>query len=222
MKKIIALFMCCVIVFCFASCKTDGNIVEEESDTVVFESPEKAYQEMVKAAKKGEYKKAVQYYNSGAADVGEPDLLNWYYYSLAMAEYTENGCVGYPLNLFQYYVSENFEPAKKAAEELKAVCPQLNGAYECNGMYIYIWDGKIATNVGVHLSGSIFCSAEIAEKDNKFYFVERKSDGTHNELYTVEMTEDRILVIDAVEGNTADIYSGEYVPMQAAYPELVY
>ena len=222
MKKIVALIMCCVIAFCFSSCKADINTVEDESDTVAFETPEKAYKEMVKAAEKGDFKKAVKYYNSGAADVADADLLNWYYYSLAMAENEENGCVGYPVNLLQYNVSTDFEPAKKALDDLKSVCSNLNGAFECDGRYIYIFDGKIATSVGAHLFGSIFCNAEIAEKNDKLYFVERKSDGTHKELYTVEMTEDRILVIKAVEGNTADVYSGDYIPMQASYPELIY
>ena len=59
MKKIVALIMCCVIAFCFSSCKADINTVEDESDTVTFETPEKAYKEMVKAAEKGDFKKAV-------------------------------------------------------------------------------------------------------------------------------------------------------------------
>ena len=77
-------------------------------------------------------------------------------------------------------------------------------------------------SIGTHLSGSVFCNAEIAEKDGTLYYSDRKSDGTHINSYSVEKTEDGKLIITATADNNADIYSGEYIPMGGICPEIIY
>ena len=215
-----------------ASCKA-----ESENETVTGENVSGAetvvvgttadnsaeiFEAMKKAAADGEYTKALDLYKSGAADVANAEVLDWYYYSLAMAEYTQYGCIGYPVNLMQYYVGNSFEPAKKATEDMKSCCSMLNGIYEYAGRYLYVVDGKIAVSIGEHLSGSVFCNAAIAEKDGSFYYADRKSDGTHALIYTVEKTEEGNLVLTATADNKIDLYSGEYLPVGGSLPELIY
>ncbi len=221
MKKITALIICIATMLSFSACKKADGGAEAESGTIAFESAEKAYEEMINAAAGGDYAKAVQCYNSGAAGVEDTDVVNWYFYSLAMAEYTENGCVGYPLTILEYNVNADFEPAKIAKGELMKQVRDYNGVYECSGVYLYIIDGKIGIGVGQHLTGTVFCNAEVAIKDGKAYYAERKADGSHELLYSIERQNNSI-VITALESNTQDMYSGTYSVSPAEYPELIY
>lgn len=219
MKRIIALIICACMLLCFAACKAKPS--SEEEMTKSFESAEKAYEEMTDAAAEGRFGEAVVCYNSGAADVNDTDVVNWYYYSLAMKEYEEHGCLGYPLNLLQYNVDADFQPAKSAMGELQTVCRDLNGAYENDGIYLYILDGKLAVSVGSQLTGTVFCDSELILKDDVFYYALRANDGTHTLLYTLEFV-DNGLSVQPTEDNTDDMYSGVYAPIPAEYPELIY
>lgn len=221
MKKLTALIICIIMAIGFSSCnKADGGI-EAESGSLVFENAEKAYEEMTNAAATGDFAKAVECYKAGAADTEDADVMNWYFYSLAMAEYTENGCVGYPLTILEYNINGDFAPAKTASNELMMKVRDFNGIYEFEGSYLYIIDGKIGIGVGQHLTGTVFCNAEVAIKDGKAYYAERKADGSHILLYSIER-DNNTIVMTALESNTQDMYSGTYSVSPAEYPELIY
>ncbi len=221
MKKIIAVIMCLVFVVSLSACKTNAPTTEGERVSVSAEKAEEMFEDMTEFAQQGKYDKAVEYYNSGAADAADTDVRNWYYYSLAMQEHEEHGCVGYPLTLLQYNADEDFEPAKKAIGELQLIARDLNGAYDCDGVYVYILDGKIATSVGVRLTGMVFSSYEVVVNDETFFFAERETDGTHTLLYSIDYSNGQ-LTLNPTEDNTDDLFSGSYKPFSAEYPEIIY
>lgn len=219
MKRIFAVILVLSMLFCFASC--DAQKTGNETETTLFESDSEAYEAMTNAAKDGNYDDAIKYYNNGAAGADDADVINWYFYSMAMKEYEDYNCIGYPLDLLQNKVSEDFEPAKAAIGQLQTKVRELNGVYENTGVYLYIADGKLAISAGSQLSGTVFCNNEIVYKDEVCYFAERGQDGTHKLLYTIESVNGGIY-LKATENAQDDLYSGTYFMIHSEFPTMVY
>lgn len=219
MKKFALVLCFAVIVGLFAACS--DTAVGSNGKTEAFSTADEAFEAMTGAAENGDYQAALECYTNGAADADEKDINNWYFYSLAMSEHEENGCVGYPMDLIYNRVSEDFDPAKTALGQLQKKVRILNGVYTFDEKYVYILDGKIAVSDGTRLSGIVFCDSEIAVNDGVFSWVKRNNDGSHETLYIIEMTDNGI-TLTLNEGSTDIGYAGAYTPVSAEYPELCY
>lgn len=205
MKKIISILVCILLISALSGCtKTDDN----------------AYELMTQSALEGDFAAAVEYYNKGGADSGNSDVLDWYLYSIAMNDYTVNGCLGYSYDLLVNKCSSSFEKAKSKAAEIKALTTDFDGAYNCSMFYLYISEGKIAVNKGSHLTGTVYCTDELALKDGTYYWVNHSVDGEDTLLYTLTLTDSGITVTAVDEEN--NMYSGEYVPDNCEMPMLIY
>ena len=221
MKKLIVVISVVLIAVLFAACSESDNKGSYNGKTESFSNADEAFESMSEAVDSGDYQAALECYQNGAADAEDADLNSMYFYSLAMNEYEENGCAGYPLDILYNRTSDLFTPAKEAYDALLAEVTTLNGAYSLDETYIYIVDGKIAVSDGARLDGIIFCDSEIAVNDGAFSLVKRNSDGTHEIKYTIEKTETGI-VLTAVKDSTDTSYAGEYQTVSAEMPELCY
>lgn len=219
MKKIAIVLCFVIIVGIFAACSDSSGSYNGKTES--FSSADDAFEAMTGAAAEGDYGAALECYTNGAADADEKDINNWYFYSLAMKEHGENGCVGYPLDLIYNRVSEDFGPAQTAYGQLQEKVRILNGVYVLDEQYVYIIDGKLAVSDGTRLSGIVFCDSEIAVNDDVFSWVKRNSDGTHEIKYIIELT-DTGIKLTSYEGNTDTSYEGDYSTVSAEFPELCY
>ncbi len=221
MKKSVIVLCVILVAVLFAACSAGENKGEYNGKTESFSDVNEAFESMSEAVDSGDYQAALECYENGAADADELDLNSMYFYSLAMNEYEQNGCVGYPLDILYNKPSDLFTPAKEAYEKLLAEVKPLNGAYCLDETYIYIIDGKIAVSDGGRLTGIIFCDSEIAVNDGEYSWVKRNADGTHETKYTIEVTEKGI-TLSAVKDSTDTTYAGEYKTVSAEMPELCY
>lgn len=215
MKKYISIIMSVILVFSLTAC-SDGN------DTHVrFENEQEAYEAMTGAIEEGDYEAAINYYNSGAADSAESDVVSQYYYSLAMYSYEEKGCLGYSSDLLSDKCSSLFEPAREAFGEIQLITRNFDGSYK-NGDYYYLYfaDGKIAIGDGGQLTDTVFCNSEIVKKDGKYYWAEHNTDGEDKLIYEITLTGNGITLTALEEGN--DMYAGDYTPFASEIPMLVY
>ena len=128
MKRIFTVILVISMLICLASC--DAQKTEYETETDLFASNHEAYEAMTNAASAGKYADAIKYYNNGAAGADDADVINWYFYSMAMKEYEEHNCIGYPLDIIQNKTDGNFEPAKAMLGQMQTVVRDLNGVYE--------------------------------------------------------------------------------------------
>lgn len=220
MKNIIALILCAVLVFVFSSCsKTDE--AEDETGTVVFESPQEAYEAMTGAAISGDFSDALRYYESGAEDATDPELSNWYNYAKSANDYDAKGCIGYPLDFLMNRVSVQFDGSKALMGELQTMVHDLNGCYAMGDVYLYLQDGKIAVGEATRLVDKNYAPWELVIKDNVLYWAKHNMDGADELLYTIERS-DTGLTVTAVEGVENDIYAGNYSYSPAEQPILYY
>ncbi|MBR5232992.1 MAG: hypothetical protein IKW03_02160 [Clostridia bacterium] len=219
MKKI-ALLLCFVLIFTILSACSDQKPLPD-GETELFSTDEEIYEAMTGAAEEGNFKTAVAYYGTGGAGADKEDARDWYLYSLVMDEYNENGCIGYPLDMLTEKLNPSFSPAKKMVDTLKTQVSEFNGVYHMDGSYLYIYDGKIAVSIGTQITDYYFCAYEVSVKDGVFFWTERKSDGTHNDLYTITKNGGKV-VVTPVEENKNDMYSGTYDPFNAEMPMLCY
>lgn len=213
MKKFLALMMSFVVLICLTSCGTDRK-------TVHFKNAQEAYEAMTDAVENGNYEDAIAYYNSGAADSGNSDVVNHYYFSVAMNDNEEKGCLGYPLDIISR-CSDFFEPSKDAYGELQLLTRSLDGAYHC-GQYYYLYfiDGKIAIGDGGQLTGSVYCDGELVCKDGTYYWAEHNTEGDDTLLYKIEITVNGITLTAVDETNNT--YEGQYTGFSAEMPILTY
>lgn len=205
MKRIISILACILLILALSGCtKTDDS----------------AYEMMTGEAIDGNYASALEYYNNGGADSGNADVVDWYFYSMAMNDCTVKGCLGYTYDLLVNKCSSSFENAKSKAAEIKALMTDFDGAYNCGMFYLYIFDGKIAVNNGSHLTGTVYCSEELVLKDDTYYWARHSVDGEDTLMYTLTLTDSGITVTAVDEAN--NMYAGEYVPDNCEIPKLIY
>ena len=223
MKKIISVMLIFAMLLTFAACGNNDVKVPtaDELVSVSAEEAEALFEDMTDLAKDGKFDKAIDSYISGAAGATDEDLLNWYFYSLAMNEYEQNGCIGYPVTLLEYNTDEDFEPAQTALSELRMKAREFSGVYEFNDTYLYMLDGKVAMSVGTRITDMAFTSYELAYKNGDFFIMHRNTDGTHTKAYTMKYN-GGILSIMATDDNIEDMYEGSYIRIQAEYPEIYY
>ena len=222
MKKIISVIMIFAMLLTFAACKNNEKIpTRDELVSVSPEEAEELFEDMTDLAANGKYDKAVENYVAGAAGAEDEELLNWYFYALAMNEYENYGCIGYPLTLMQYNIDEDFELGQNAITELSLKAREYNGIYHFNGTYVYMLDGKVAFSVGEQLTDIAFTSYELGYKAGKFFILKRNNDGTHEKVYSIDYN-NGILSVFAVDENKEDMYAGSYVLMPGEYPEILY
>ena len=219
MKKIAIVLVLVLIVSLFAACSESEGTTDIRTES--FSTADEAFESMTGAIDAGDYQAAIDCYTNGAADADVRDLNSWYYYSLAMKEHTEHGCIGYPLDIIYNRVQEDFELGKTAYGEIQAKARMLDGVYTLNNNYIYISDGKIACSQDEKLTGIVFCDSEVALNDDVFTWVMRNSDGTHTTLYVIEYTEAGIK-LTAAEGNENPVFAGEFAVTATEFPELCY
>ncbi len=219
MKKIALLLCFLFIISAFSACGEKKPLPDGETE--VFSTDEEIYEAMTGAAEEGNFKTAVAYYGTGGAGADKKDSRDWYLYAMAMDEYNEHGCIGYPLDLLCEKINSDFEPAKKMVDELRNQTKEFDDIYYFNGKYLYICDGKIGTSVETQVTDFLFCAYEISVKDGVFYWTERKQDGTHTELYTIKK-ENNQLIVEATENNEQDIFSGTYDIFVSEMPMLCY
>lgn len=205
MKKTVAIIMCLVLAIAFAGCSK----VDESS-----------YEAMTGAAIGGNYADALNYYENGGADSGNADVLNWYYYSMAMNDYTSDGCLGYSYDLLVNKCSNAFSPADGKAEELLSLMKSFDGAYSCGRYYLYIDDGKIAVGDYTQLTGTVYCTDELVLKNGTYYMAKHSVDGEDTLLYTLTLSDSGITVTAVDDAN--NMYAGEYTPITCEFPELVF
>lgn len=217
-KMIFTCFLSILFVFLLASCDA-VKTQEEETGTVYFESADLALEAMTDAVLEGNYNDAIRYYNSGAADAQDDNVVNWYYYSMALGQ-EDDGCIGYPLDLLQNRTGDYFELADEKIGELQLEARPFNGAYSNESFYLYIADGKIAVAYE-HLTGGVFCNGELVKQKDTYYWAEHSNDGADKLLYTITLT-DSGLNLTAVEGAEDDLYAGTYTYVDAEMPELYY
>ena len=220
MKKI-ALIMCIILILAVFSACGEVHKTLPDGQTELFSTDDEIYEAMTGAVEDGNYKSAVAYYNAGGAGAEKEDARDWYLYAMAMDEYNEYNCIGYPLDLLNEKVNEDFSPAKEKIEELRELAKEFDDIYTNDGRYVYICDGKIGTSVDTFVTDFLFCSYEIAIKDGEFYWTQHNADGTHTDLYTIKK-ENNQLVVTATENNDADIFSGTYDIHVAEMPLLCY
>ena len=221
MKKLIVVISVVLIAVLFAACSESDNKGSYNGKTESFSNADEAFESMSEAVDSGDYQAALDCYQNGAADADELDLNSMYFYSLAMNEYEENGCIGYPLDILYNKPSDLYTPAKEAYDRLLAEVKNLSGCYTLDETYIYIIDGKIAVSDGGRLTGIVFCDSEIAKNDGVYSWVRRNPDGTHETKYTIEVT-DTGITLTAAEDSTDTAYAGEYKTVSAEMPELCY
>lgn len=222
MKKIISVILIFAMLLTFAACGDD--VKTPTADELVSVSPEEAeelFEDMTDLAKDGKFDKAINSYIEGGAGSTDEDLLNWYFYSLAMNEYETNGCIGYPVTLLEYNTDEDFELAQTALSELRMRAREFNGVYEFNGTYLYMLDGKVAMSVGERITDMTFTSYELAYKNGDYFIMHRNSDGAHMKAFTMKYN-GGILSLIATDENANDMYEGSYIRIQAEYPEILY
>ena len=179
-----------------------------------------AYEMMTDAAINGDYAAAIGYYDDGGAASGKTDVTDWYFYSMAMNDYITNGCLGYSYDLLSNKCSASFVIATQKATEIDALTENFDGAYRCGRNYLYISDGKIAVNNGSHLTGTVYCTDELAIKDGTYYWATHSVDGEDTLLYTLTLTDSGVTVTAVNESDT--MYAGEYVPDHSEFPTLIY
>ncbi len=206
MKKIIMVitFFCLLISLAGCTAKVD----------------ESAYEAMTDAAINGDYAAAIEYYDNGGAASGNTDVVDWHFYSVAMNDYITNGCLGYSYDLLKNKCSASFALSQQKAEDIYALIEDFDGAYNCGTYYLYINDGKIAVNNGSHLTGTIYCTDEIAYKDGTYYWAKHSVNGEDSLLYTLVLTDSGLTVTPVDE--SGNMYSGEYVTDFCELPELIY
>lgn len=219
-KILTAILLCIVTAVSLSACAAPGGN-EDETGTVQFENADAAFEAMTGAVLDGNYQDAVRYYQSGAADADNADTLSWYYYSLAVNDYEKDGCIGYPLELLQDRIGDDFELADEKIGELQIAARNFNGVYTDGGFYIYIADGKIAVGDGEHLTGDVFCTGELVKKDGIYYWAEHNNDGADKLMYTVTLSDGGIYLA-AVEGASDNLYEGTYQYTAAEMPVLHY
>lgn len=203
MKKIISVFVCVLMVISLSGCTKRA---------------ENAYEMMTQSALSGDYAAAVEYYNKGGAEAVNEDVADWYFYSLAMNDYTVKGCLGYSYDFLMNKCSPAFAKAQAKATEIKALVSDFNGAYNCGMFYLYINDGKIAVNNGSHLTGTVYCNEELVLKDNTYYWAKHSLDGDDILMYTLTLTDTGISAVAVDEAN--NMYAGDYVSDKCEMPQL--
>lgn len=223
MKKFISVVLIFAMLLTFSACGNNDVKVPtaDELVSVSAEEAEALFEDMTDLAAAGKYDKAVDSYIAGAAGAESLELLNWYFYSLAMKEHEEHGCIGYPVTLMQYNTDEDFELAQNAITELTLKARDYNGIYHFNGTYVYILDGKVAFSVGEKLTDTVFTSYELGYKSGDFFILKRNNDGTHEKAYELDYN-NGILSVTASNENKEDMYQGSYVIMPDEYPEIIY
>lgn len=206
MKKIISIIVCVLMLSALSGCskKTDDS----------------AYEMMTAEANNGNYDAALEYYHKGGADSGSEDVVDWYFYSMAMSDFESDGCIGYSYDLLANKCNSSFGKAKSKASEIKALVEDFDGAYNCGMTYLYIFDGKIAVNNGSHLTGTVYCSEEIVLRDDTYYWARHTVDGEDTLLYTLTLTDTGITVTAVDEAN--NMYAGEYLPDNCEMPQLIF
>ncbi len=216
MKKTALILAIIMLVALLGGCKKSLD----DGETALFDSADDAFEAMTDAIENGDYDDAVKYYNSGAADVDNPNITDYYFYSKAMSEYNEHGCIGYPLDLISN-CGDFFDKKAETDKLLREKAEVFNGAYENNGKMIYILDGKIAVSNGERLSGIVFCTSELAEKNGTYFWIDRSPEGVHTLKYNFEVTDTGIKV-NLAGDNTDETYVGDYSRITAEFPELCY
>lgn len=211
MKKIISIIMLFTFLFSFSSCSKEK--------TYNFNTADEAFEAMTNAAENGDYEEAIKCYENGAADSGDSNLTNWYYYSLAMDLYKNEGCLGYPYYLLTDRCSSLFENANKFANEIILCTRGYDGIYQYGNHYLYICQGKIAVGTNEQLSGVVFCKYELVMKDDEYYWAEHNAESEDTLLYKIEISQSG-LTVTSVNNETA--YSGEYTCFSGEMPELIY
>lgn len=226
--KIIAASILCFSLAVFMPACSSMKTAEDETGTVHFESPDEAYEAMTGAAEEGNYADAVRYYASGGADADEDDVLSWYFYSMAADKFENEGCLGYPLDLIQNKLGDDFHEADGLAGEIQLATRNFDGTYEDNGVYIYIYDGKIAASVGTQLTGGVICTDELVLRDKEYYWARHNTDGADELLYRLELSNDIITVIPLEESEAGEsdaqenVYAGSYSLVSTEIPEMYY
>lgn len=211
MKRTVSTIIVLTLLFSFSSCSKDKSYN--------FNNANEAYEAMTNAAENGDYKKAVECYENGAADSGDSNLTNWYYYSLAMNLLENNGCLGCSYNLLTDRCSDLFTKANEAANNILLQTRNFDGIYQYGRYYLYIVNGKIAVGTDEQLSGIVFCNYELVVKNKEYYWAEHNTQGDDNLLYKLELSENGISVTSVNEEN---IYGGNYTCFSGEMPELVY
>lgn len=226
--KIIAAAILCLSLAVFMPACSSTKTAEDETGTVHFESPDDAYEAMTGAAEEGNYADAVRYYASGAADADENDVLSWYFYSMAADKFENEGCIGYPLDLIQNKLGDDFHKADGLLGELQLAARSFNGTYENNGIYLYIYDGKIAAGFESQLTGSVICTDELVIRDKEYYWARHNTDGADELLYKLELNSNTVAVTvlgedkEAEDNTEIDMYAGSYSLVSAEMPEMQY
>lgn len=205
MKKLALIILCIVIAAAFGGCEKVNN---------------NAYEMMTDAAINGNYADALEYYNKGGAASGKTDTTDWYFYSMAMNDYAVNGCLGYPYSLLNNKCSDSFSYADKRAAEIKTHTDKFEGTYKCGMMYLYIQNGIVAVNNGAHLTGTVYCTDELAVKDGKYYWATHSADGEDIFRYELILTDNGITVTPVTD--TDNMFAGEYVTDYFETPVLTY
>lgn len=218
-KRILALTLC---IFAVAGLSACGNKTpEEETGTVRFESLDEAYEAMTGAALEGDYRNAVRYYNSGAANAEKNDVRSWYLYSVAMENYEKDGCIGYPLDVLQNQVGESFFLSNAMIGTLQNESRNFNGCYFNGNYYLYLVDGKVAVSDMTELTVSVITDGELVKRNGVYYWAQHHADGDDTLLYTITSV-DTGYELTAVEGATDSTYSGIYTPCALELPVLYY
>ena len=211
MKKISAVLAVIILIFTLTACtKSAGD----------FDSPDEAFEAMTNAAENGDYAKALDYYENGAVDSGSAELINWYYYSLAMNAYEENGCLGYAYNLLTDRCGDLFEPTQRESGNIQQYTRLFDGIYQYDRYFLYCADGKIALGIDTQLTGTVYCTGELVLTDDVYYWAEHNADGDDTLLYKLELSDSGLTLSAVSEEN--DEYSGTYSWYSGEMPVLVY
>ncbi len=224
LKRMCAIVFSLSLVLSICSCSANKVDEEEETATVHFDTNEEAYEAMTEAAKEGNYSEALKYYRSGAADANSSESLNWYYYAMSLDDYENDGCIGYPLDLLQNMLGDDFDEADAIISELQEIARYFDGAYYGgDGYYIYFSDGKIAVNAEVQITEATICTGELVYIDEVYYWADHVVNGDDNIMYVITITDTGFTLTAAEEfGSTETMYAGDYTYAQAEMPEVYY
>ncbi|MCD7828496.1 MAG: hypothetical protein LUG85_08210 [Clostridiales bacterium] len=222
-KKLLALTAALLMIICLCACNSEKT-QEDETATVHFDTVDEAYEAMTAAVKEGNYSDAVKYYYSGAVESDNGDTLNWYYYSKALDDYENDGCIGYPLDLLQNMIGDDFEGADEMISELQTIARYFDGVYYGGeGYFLYFSEGKIAVSIETELTGDVICDGELLYIDDEYYWAVHNVNGDDDIQYKIIIT-DTGLTIETAEkmDSTATEYVGDYTYYQGELPILYY
>lgn len=223
MKRILATGLALASVLALCSCNKSDKIenldYKDESVTVEFDSPEKAYEALSEAVENGDYKAAQIYYRSGAVEAKKEDTEKLYLYSKAKTAY-DNGCRGYAMEICEGADLAGYDKAQELYNNIIVDCRSYDGAYEANGNSLYFNGGKVFIGVAGTEHEMVFTNLELHSKDGKFYIAEHNKDGDVLK-YELSFSENN-LILTSVEAQADESFEGTYSSVADDIPQMYF